>query len=117
MNNQTKNNNSNYLIDPTFTKFNRLFVLSFANTNDITSFSKYYVPNIQIKDFNVLIDGKSFFDMQIKNGEETCEQIIEMKRSNDYTAGNLLDYEYFSKHHTLIAIDLSKQIELQNPDL
>ena len=52
--------------------------------------------------------------MQIKNGEGTYEQIIEMKRSNDYTTGNLLDYEYFSKHHKLIATDLSKQIELQN---
>ena len=65
MTNQTKNNNLNYLIDPTFTKVNRLFVLSFENENDRTSFSKYYVPNVQIKDFNVLIDGKSFFDMPI----------------------------------------------------
>ena len=110
MTNQTKNNNLNYLIDPTFTKVNRLFVLSFENENDRTSFSKYYVPNVQIKDFNVLIDGKSFFDMPIKNGEETYEQIIEMGRNNDYTTGNLLDYEYFSKHYKLIAIDLSKQI-------
>ena len=117
MTNQTKNNNLNYLIDPTFTKVNRLFVLSFENENDRTSFSKYYVPNVQIKDFNVLIDGKSFFDMPIKNEEETYEQIIEMGRNNDYTTGNLLDYEYFSKHYKLIAIDLSKQIELENPDL
>ena len=117
MTNQTKNNNLNYLIDPTFTKVNRLFVLSFENENDRTSFSKYYVPNVQIKDFNVLIDGKSFFDMPIKNGEETYEQIIEMGRNNDYTTGNLLDYEYFSKHYKLIAIDLSKQIELENSDL
>ena len=115
MTNQT--NNLNYLIDPTFTKVNRLFVLSFENENDRTSFSKYYVPNVQIKDFNVLIDGKSFFDMPIKNEEETYEQIIEMGRNNDYTTGNLLDYEYFSKHYKLIAIDLSKQIELENPDL
>ena len=117
MTNQTKNNNLNYLIDPTFTKVNRLFVLSFENENDRTSFSKYYVPNVQIKDFNVLIDGKSFFDMPIKNEEETYEQIIEMGRNNDYTTGNLLDYEYFSKHYKLIAIDLSKQIELEDPDL
>ena len=55
--------------------------------------------------------------MPIKNGEETYEQIIEMGRNNDYTTGNLLDYEYFSKHYKLIAIDLSKQIELENPDL
>ena len=117
MTNQTKNNNLNYLIDPTFTKVNRLFVLSFENENDRTSFSKYYVPNVQIKDFNVLIDRKSFFDMPVKNEEETCKQIIEMRRNNDYTAGNLLDYEYFSKHYKLIAIDLSKQTELENPDL
>ena len=55
--------------------------------------------------------------MPIKNGEETYEQIIEMGRNNDYTTGNLLDYEYFSKHYKLIAIDLTKQTELENPDL
>ena len=112
MTNQAKNNNLNYLIDPAFPKVNRLFVLSFENENYKTSFSKYYVPDVQIKDFNVLIDGKSFFDIPIKNGEETQEQIIEMGRNNDYTTGNLLEYEYFSKHCKLIAIDLSKQIEL-----
>ena len=51
------------------------------------------------------------------NGEEIYKQIIEMGRNNDYTTSNLLDYEYFSKHYKLIAIDLSKQIELENPDL
>ena len=60
---------------------------------------------------------KVFFDMPIKNDKETYEQIIEMGGNNDYTAGNLLDYEYFSKHYKLIAIDLRKQIELENPDL
>ena len=54
MTNQTQNNNLNYLIDPTFTKFNRLFVLLFENENDRTSFLKYYVPNVQIKDFNMM---------------------------------------------------------------
>ena len=102
--NQTKNNNLNYLIDPTFTKVNRLFVLLFENDDDRRSFSNDYVPNVQIKDFNVLIDGKRFFDMPIKNDEETYGQIIEMGRNNDYTTGNLLDY-------------LSKQIQLENPDL
>ena len=51
MTNQTKNNNLNYLIDPRFTKANTLFVLSFQNENDRTSFSKYYVPNVQINDY------------------------------------------------------------------
>ena len=117
MTNQTKNNYLNYLTDPTFTKVIRLFVLSFENENDRTSFSQHYVTNVQIKDFNVLIDGKSFFDMPKKNNEEAYKQIIEMGRNNDHTTGNLLDYEYFSKHYKLIAIDLSKQFELENSDL
>ena len=73
MTNQTKNNNlkKNYLIDPKFNKVNRLFVLSFENEDDRTSYSKYYVQNVQIKDFTVLIDGKRFFDIPIKNEEET----------------------------------------------
>ena len=69
MSNQTKNNNLNYFIDPRFFKFNRLFVLSFANENERTSFSKYYIPNVQKKDFNVLIYGKSLFDTPIENDE------------------------------------------------
>ena len=39
-----------------------------------------------------------------------------MSKNNDYTTDNLLDYEYFSKHYKLIAIDLSRQVELENPD-
>ena len=95
MSNQTRNNSLNFLIDPTFTKVNRLFVLSFANKDDRTSFSKYYTSRVEIKDFNVLIDGKSFFDIPIKNREKAYERIIEMSRNNNYTTGNLLDYEYF----------------------
>ena len=55
--------------------------------------------------------------MSIKHAEEAYKQIIEMGRNNDYTTSNLLDYEYFSKYYLLIAINLSKQIELENPDL
>ena len=94
-----------------------MFVLSFENENDRTSYSKYYVPIVQIKYFNVFIDQRCFFDMPTKNGKETYEQIIEMWGNNDYTTSNLLDYEYFSKYYKLIAIDLSKQNELENPDL
>ena len=65
-----QNNNLNYFIDPTFMNVNRLFVLSFSrnnNTDKRDSISHYYVPNVEIKYFNVLIDGKSFFDLPIKN--------------------------------------------------
>ena len=65
----------------------------------------------------MLIDGKPFFEIPVKYKEEAYEQIIEMSKNNDYTTGNLLDYEYFKDHYQLIAIDLSKQIELENFDL
>ena len=71
MSNQIKNNNLDYLIDPTFNKANRLFVLTFENEDDRTSFSKYYVPKVEIKDFNVLIYGKPFFELPVKNEGES----------------------------------------------
>ena len=71
MSSQIKNNNLDYLIDPTFNKANRLFVLTFENEDDRTSFSKYYVPKVEIKDFNVLIYGKPFFELPVKNEGES----------------------------------------------
>ena len=53
----------------------------------------------------------------MKNKEGAYEKIMSISKNNDYTTGNLLDYEYFSEHYKLIAIDLSKQIELENPNL
>ena len=64
MTSQTKTNHLNCLINPTFIKVNRLFVLSFENEEDRTSFSKYYLPQVETKDVNVLIDGKSFLMCQ-----------------------------------------------------
>ena len=95
---QPQDNNLNYLIDPTFTNINRSFVLSFSrnnNTDNRDSFSYYYVPNVEIKNFNVLIDGKSFFDLSVKSEEETYEKILDISNNNDYTTGNLLDFSYF----------------------
>ena len=95
---QPQNNNLNYLINPTFMNVNRLFVLSFPRNNDTDSrcsHSNYYVPKVEIKDFDVLIDGKSFFGLAVKNKEEAFEKIIEMSNNNDCTTGNLLDFEYF----------------------
>ena len=115
MSNQNKNNNLNYLIDTTFSNVNRLFVLSFENEDDRT---KYYLPSVEIKDYNVLIDGNAFFELPIKNIEETYEKIIKITdHSGYYARGNLLDYEYFKEYYKLIAIDLSKQIELENEDI
>ena len=123
---QPQNNNFNYLIDSTFTNIIRLFVLSFSRNNlsddKRDSFSHYYLPNVEIKDFNVLIDGKSFFDLPVKNEEETYERIIDMSNkiidmsnNNDYATGNLLNFVYFKENYKLIAIDLSKQTKLKDP--
>ena len=67
---QPKNNNLDYWIDRTFRNINRLFVLSFKNGNDDPSrdvFDKYYMPLVEIKDFNALIDNKAFFDQPVKS--------------------------------------------------
>ena len=91
--------------------------MTFESETDRTSFSKYYIPEIEIKDFNASIERRQFFEILVKNKEQAYEQIIEMSRNNDYTTVNLLDYEYFSKHYRLIATDLSKQMELENPEV
>ena len=119
---QPQNNNLHYLIDSIFTNVNRLFVLSFqriAGENNTAknyrdSFSHYYVPNVRIKDFNVFIDGKCFFELPVKNEEETYKEIIEISNNNDYTTGNLLDFGYFKENYKLIATDLSKQTKLKD---
>ena len=63
--NQTTTNNLNFLIDPTFNNINRLFVLAFPNEDDRRSCSKYYTPTVEIKDYNVIIDGEPFYQIPI----------------------------------------------------
>ena len=118
MTTEAVNNNLNILIDPTFTNVNRLFVLAYQNADDRQSFSQFYLPNVMVKDYNVIIDKLAFFDLPIKIEEEAYEKIIDICRNNEYTTGNLLDYDFFEKYYKLIAIDLSKQQVLQeNEDL
>ena len=75
----------------------------------------FHVIMYQIKDFNVLIDGKDFFDLPVKNEEEAYAKIIEMNNNSDYTTGNLLHFGYLKKSYRLIATDLSKQTKLKDP--
>ena len=107
------NNNLNVLIDPTFTNVNRLFVLAYQTADDRQSFSQFYLTKIMVKDFNVIIDKLAFLDLPIKTEEKVYEKIIDISRNNEYTTGNLLDYDCFKKYYKLIAIDLSKQQVLQ----
>ena len=118
MSTEAINNNLNILIDPTLTNVNRLFVLAYQTADDRQSFSQFYLPKVMVKDSNVIIDKLAFFDLPIKTEEEAYEKIIDISRNNEYTTGNLLDYDYFKKYYKLIAIDVSKQQVLQeNEDL
>ena len=97
---QSKNNNLNYLIDPTFTNVNGLFVLPFARTvsgDQRDSFLHYYLPNVEIKYFNVLIDRKSFFDLPVKNEEDAYEKKKTRKRlwSNNVFCHRKIRRNYF----------------------
>ena len=88
-----QNPNLNHLVEPIFQGINRLFVLAFENDTHRTSSKRYNLPNVEIKDYNVMIDGKNFFDQPIKNDKITYENIkkIATGQGDDYTTGCLLD--------------------------
>ena len=104
----------NYLINPSFQGVNRLFVLPFENENDKTSHSTYCLPKVEIKDYNVMIDGRNFFDQPINSMNKTYENIrkIATGKGDDYTTGCFLDILYFKESYKMIAIDLSRHNEL-----
>ena len=99
------------MVEPSFQGVNRLFVLAFENDTQRTSHSGCYLPNVEIKNYNFMINGENFFDQPIKNNKITYENIrkIATGQGDDYTTGCLLDYPYFKDSCKMIAIDLSKQ--------
>ena len=106
-----QNPNLNHLAEPSFQGVNRLFVLAFENDTQRTSHSGYYLPNVEIKNYNVIINGENqFFDQPIKYNEVAYKNIrkIATGKGDDYSTGCLLDYPYFKDSYELIAIDLSK---------
>ena len=106
-----QNPNLNHLVEPSFQGINRLFVLAFENNNDRTSDEEYYLPTVEIKDYNIVINGENFFDQPIKNNKVTYDNIrkIATGQGDDYTTGCLLDYPYFTDTYKMIAVNLSKQ--------
>ena len=106
-----RNANLNYLVEPNFQGINRLFVLAFKGDTQRTSHSGYYLPNVEIKDYNIMINGENFFDQPIKNNKVTYESIrkIATGQGDDYKTDCLLDYPYFMDTYKMIAVDLSKQ--------
>ena len=104
----------NYLINPSLQGINRLFVLPFENENGRTSRSTFYLPKVEIKDYNVMIDGRNFFNLPINCMNKTYENVrkITTGTGDDYTIGCLIDYSYFKENYKMIAKDLSRQNEL-----
>ena len=105
-----QNANLNHLVESSFQGINRLFVLAFGNDGHRISNERYYIPNVEIKDYNAMIDGKNVFYQPVRNDKVTYENIrkIAIGQGDDYTTRCLLDYTYFKKYK-MIAIDLSKQ--------
>ena len=96
-----------YLIDPSFQGVNRLFVLSFEDEEQQTSYKQYYVPTLNIKDYNVMIDEQNLFDQPVRNDLITYDSIrnVATGQGDDYSTGCLLDYNYFKNYYEMI-IDL-----------
>ena len=106
-----QNPNLNSLIEPSFHRVNRLFVLAFENDTQRSVHSGYYLPNVWKKNYNVMINGENFFNQPIKDNKVTYENIrkVAIGKGDNYTIGCLLDYPYFRDSYKMIAVDLSRQ--------
>ena len=113
-----QNPNLNHLVKPKFQGVNRLFVLAFENDTQRTSAKRHYLPNVELKHYNVIIDGKNLFDQPTKDNKVTYGNIrkIAAGKGDDNTTGCLLEYPYFKDSYKMISVDLSKQQTLNaNP--
>ena len=116
------NNNATKYINlyPSFQGVNRLFIMAYSreDNNQPTRDGgrKYYLPRIDLNKYNVIIGGRNFYDSPIEIDIEKYRELkkIMIGKGEDYTAASLLDYVYFKKHYKLVAVDLSKQKELDS---
>ena len=105
-------------LDPSFQGANRLFLMAYSREDDNQATRngqrKYYLPRIDLKKYNVIIDGRNFYDNPIESDIEKYRELqkVMIGKGEDYTTGSLLDYNYFKEHYKLVAVDLSKQKEL-----
>ena len=104
-------------LDPSFQGVNRLFVMAYNRANGQPTRNgqqKYYLPRIDLEKYNVIIDGRNFYDNPIESDIEKYRELkkVMIGKGEDYTTGSLLDFNYFDKHYKLVAVDLSKQKEL-----
>ena len=108
---QVQNQYLDSVINPSFQGVNRLFVLSFQNNGSRPSYTIYNLPLVEVNCYNVVIDGRNFFEQPVKNNFITYDNIwkIATGQGDDYTTGCLLDYNYFNSYYKMTATDLSKQ--------
>ena len=104
-------------LDPSFQGVNRLFVMAYNRANGQHTRNgrrKYYLQRIDLEKYNVIIDGINFYDNPIESDIEKYRELkkVMIGKGEDYTAGSLLDFNYLDKHYKLVAVDLSKQKEL-----
>ena len=104
-------------LDPSFQGVNRLFVMAYNRADGQPTRNgqqKYYLPRIDLEKYNVIVDGRNFYDNPIESDIEKYRELkkVMIGKGEDYTTGSLLDFNYFDKHYKLVAVDLSKQKEL-----
>ena len=104
-------------LDPSFQGVNRLFIMAYsraANQPGRNSQQKYYLSRIDLSKYDVIIDGQNFYDNPIESDIEKYRELkkVMIGKGEDYTTGSLLDYDCFKRHYKLVAVDLSKQKEL-----
>ena len=104
-------------LDPSFQGVNRLFVMAYNRANGQRTRNgrrKYYLPRTDLEKYNVIIDGRNFYDNPIESDIEKYRELkkVMIGKGEDYTTGSLLNFNYFDKHYKLVAVDLSKQKEL-----
>ena len=105
-------------LDPSFQGVNALFVMAYNRVDGQPTRNgqrKYYLPRISLNKYNVIIDGRNFYDNPIESDIEKYRELkkVMIRKGEDYTTGSLLKYNYFKKHYKLVAVDLSKQKELE----
>ena len=104
-------------LDPSFQGVNRLFVMEYNRVDGRPTRNgqqKYYLPRISLNKYNVIIDGRNFYDKPIESDIEKYRELkkVMTRKGEDYTTGSLLYFNYFIKHYKLVVVDLSKQKEL-----
>ena len=99
------------MLDSSFQGVNRLFVAGLDTNNNKNDHTKYFLPTTEIKDYNVLIDGRNFYDQNVNDKIARYNKLLKVTtgKGEDYTTGCLLDYQYYTKSYNIVAVSLSKQ--------